>query len=74
MKKTIFLALSLSLLMTNTLAAQDGGPDFMRSMGKMYVVVAVIIAIFLGIVTFLIYLDKRLTRLENQIDENDQKQ
>lgn len=71
MKKIIFLALSMSLFITHSVAAQDGGPDFMRSMGKMYVVVAVIIAIFIGIVIFLIYLDNRLTKLENQIDEND---
>ena len=40
----------------------------MRSIGKMYIVVAVIAAIFIGIVIFLIYLDRKLTRLENQIN------
>ncbi len=74
MKKIIFLTLALSLLLSDVLIAQDRTPDFMRSMGKMYVVVAVIIAVFLGIVVFLTYLDKRLTRLENQIHDNDQKQ
>lgn len=43
----------------------------MRSMGKMYVVVAVIAAIFVGIVIFLVYLDRKLTRLENQINHHD---
>ena len=74
MKRIIFLALSLSLFAINSLAAQGEAPDFMRSMGKMYVVVAVIIAVFLGIVIFLTYLDKRVTKLENQIISNDQKQ
>jgi len=74
MKKIIFLTLALSLLLNDVLVAQDRTPDFMRSMGKMYVVVAVIVAVFLGIVVFLTYLDKRLTRLENQIHDNDQKQ
>jgi CcmD family protein len=38
-------------------------------MGKMYVVLAVVLAIFFGIVAFLIYLDRKLTKLENQIKE-----
>jgi CcmD family protein len=64
-----FLSLCL-LLVSSSLMAHDGGEDFMRSMGKMYVVVAVIVAIFIGIILFLIFLDKRLTKLENQIKEN----
>ena len=51
--------------------AQTNNPDFMRSTGKIYVVVAVVLAMFLGIVLFLIFLDRRLTNLENQIKEND---
>lgn len=43
----------------------------MRSMGKMYVVVAVILAIFLGIVIFMVYLDRKLTNIENQIDHHE---
>lgn len=41
----------------------------MRSTGKIYVVVAVIVAIFIGLVFFMVYLDKKLTKLENQINE-----
>ena len=48
-------------------AAQTGSTDFMRSMGKMYVVVAVIVAVFIGLVLFLVVLDRRLTKIENQI-------
>ena len=43
----------------------------MRSMGKMYVVVAVIAAIFLGIVVYLIRLDRKLTKLEDQIKNHE---
>lgn len=60
-----FLMFSLELM------GQNDAPDFMRSIGKIYVVVAVIIAIFMGIVLFLIYLDRKLTKLENQINDND---
>jgi len=62
-----FWLFSLSFTLAQSGAAD---PDFMRSRGKIYVVVAVIAAIFLGIVIFLIYLDRRLTNLENQIKDD----
>ncbi|MEM8582784.1 MAG: CcmD family protein [Bacteroidota bacterium] len=40
--------------------------DFMRSLGKIYVVVGVIVIIFLGLVFYLWRLDRRLTKLEDQ--------
>jgi len=67
-KKWIFWML-LQLGWVSPMLAQD--PDFMRSMGKMYVVVAVIVTVFLGIVAFLIYLDRKLNKLENQIKDHD---
>ena len=63
-KKTL-ATLSFMLIPFSFLLAQED-TDFMRSMGKMYVVVAVIAAIFIGIVIFLVYLDRKLTKLENQ--------
>ena len=47
------------------------GDDFMRSMGKMYVVVGVIVASFVGLVIYLIRLDSKLTKLEHQIKEHE---
>jgi len=42
--------------------------DTMRSNGKIYVVVAVILTIFAGIIIYLIRLDRKMTRLEkNQL-------
>jgi CcmD family protein len=70
MKKRLSSILSL-LTLVSALHAQTGDADFMRSTGKIYVVVAVILAIFAGIVLFLIYLDRKLTKLENQIKDND---
>lgn len=64
---TTFFFLTLHAL----LHAQTDSPDFMRSIGKIYVVVAVILAIFIGIVIFLVYLDRKLTKLENQIKDNE---
>ena len=65
----------LSILIFHFLAfttyGQSSDSDFMSSIGKIYVVVAVIVAVFLGIVIFLIYLDRKLTKLEDQIKEHD---
>lgn len=44
--------------------------DFLRSIGKLYVVVAVIVVVFLGIVLYLWSLDRRLTKLEDQTDDH----
>jgi len=44
----------------------------MRSLGKMYVVVGVIVLVFLGLAAFVWFLDRRLTKLEDQIDHHDQ--
>lgn len=62
--------LAACVLPLSALMAQNEA-DFMRSMGKMYVVLAVIAAIFIGIVFFLIHLDRKLTKLENQIHSHD---
>jgi CcmD family protein len=70
MNKIAYLT-SIFLFLALTVSGQSNSPDFMRSIGKIYVVVAVIIAIFIGIVLFLIYLDRKLTKLENQIKDNE---
>jgi len=43
--------------------------DLLRSNGKIYVVLAVVLIIFAGIVFFMIFLEGRLTRLEKEIDD-----
>jgi len=42
--------------------------DFMRSIGKIWVVVAALLIIFIGIVVFLFLLEKRISKLENDLD------
>ena len=68
-KKALSTVSLLLLPLTFLLAQQD--TDFMRSMGKMYVVVAVILAIFIGIIIYLIRLDRKLTKLEDQIKNHE---
>ncbi|HEX2606116.1 MAG TPA: CcmD family protein [Flavisolibacter sp.] len=44
--------------------------DTMRQNGKIYVVVAVILAIFTGIILYLIRLDRKISRLEKETHKN----
>ena len=68
MKNAISLLTAL-LLIPILAIGQGDNTDFMRSVGKMYVVYGVIIVIFIVLVLFLVYLDRRLTKLENQIND-----
>lgn len=70
-KKTSLTFFLLIAAFVRVFAQTASGDDFMRSMGKMYVVVAAIVTIFLGIIVFLIYLERKLTKLENQTRDND---
>jgi CcmD family protein len=59
---TIFL-----ILITSTIAsAQTEMADTMRSNGKIYVVVAVLATIFAGIFAYLVYLDRKISRIEQE--------
>lgn len=61
------LSLVFLLLTSLTLSAQEiEMATGMRASGKIYVVVAVIATIFIGIVIYLIALDKRIRRLEKE--------
>jgi hypothetical protein len=57
---------SIDFLLLN--AAAPEGVDFFRSTGKINVVYAVILIIFLGLVFSIYRLDKRLTSLENRVN------
>lgn len=67
MGKIITWILAILLLSFFTAAADTAQPemaDIMRSNGKIYVVVMVMATIFAGIIAFLIYLDRKITKLE----------
>ena len=51
------------------LVQAQGNRDFMRETGKINVVVGVILLIFLGIAWYLVRLDRKLTKLEHQLNE-----
>jgi len=63
----------LLVLCSLALAAQSAAEppaDFLRSINKMYVVVAVIAVVFLGIVFYLWSLDRKISDVENQIKDH----
>lgn len=60
---SLFILLFLSLFAT----AQDGKTemaDLMRSNGRIYVVIAVIVLILLGLILYLVRLDRKIRKLE----------
>ena len=67
-KKLILTSLAM-LSFSAPLFCQASDQDFLRSTGKIYVVVAVIAVIFLLIVAFLIYLERRISKLEKLADD-----
>ncbi|TAF63269.1 MAG: CcmD family protein [Cytophagales bacterium] len=44
--------------------------DALRAEGKIYVVVAVIVTMVLGIVGYLVFLDRKINRIENEINNS----
>jgi Ca2+/Na+ antiporter len=69
MRKLNHLLILLLLLGCSTVInAQDKKPatDLMRSNGRIYVVVAVMLAILAGLIIYLVRLDRKMTKLEKE--------
>ncbi|MGH1336127.1 MAG: CcmD family protein [Aureispira sp.] len=69
MMKVICNLAALLLLPVLVQAQDQGGNDFFSNIGKMYVTVAVIVILFLGIIAFLVYLERKVARLERDLEE-----
>ena len=68
MKKAARILLGLLLVINPTLFAQDAQmADTMRSEGKIYVVVAIILVIFFGLITYLVYTERKISKLEKRL-------
>jgi CcmD family protein len=67
--KKVFLIILYTILSLPAALAQGNG-DFMRATGKINVVVAVVLLIFFGIVWYLVRLERKLTKLEHQINDD----
>jgi hypothetical protein len=76
MRKVRFLPLIMFLLCTLFAQAQTTATqtvdmaDGMRSNGKIYVVVGVLVIILFGLLAYLVSIDRKVTRVEKSIKEN----
>jgi hypothetical protein len=61
-KISLFLLSIVSFFSTSALA-QPEMADTMRSEGKIYVVVAILLVIFAGLIGYLVLLDRKVTRI-----------
>ncbi|MET4108758.1 CcmD family protein [Hymenobacter sp. UYP22] len=72
LRAAVLLLLTLLLPVLHAVAQPAEQPemaDTLRQSGKIYVVVAVIAVVLAGLLFFLVSLDRRLTRLEKEVQE-----
>jgi len=75
-KLFLTLIFFVSQILARAQNLSDNAPemaDTFRDNGKIYVVIAVIALIFVSIVAFLVYLERKLSKLEKTIQEKEQK-
>lgn len=65
MKKYLTFLLMMVSLAANAQNAEMA--DVMRSNGKIYVVVGIILIVLAGLITYLFLLDRKITKLENKL-------
>jgi CcmD family protein len=66
MQKILATLLVSVFTLVSAFAQNASNPDFMRSTGKIYVVVGVLVMTFVGIVAFLVHIERRLNKLEQE--------
>ena len=62
----------LSVLANDALAQNAEMADTFRSEGKIYVVVAIILIVLIGLILYLFLMDRKMSRLERIIQEKKQ--
>ena len=71
-----FFGVAVMMLISFLLKAQDLTADqqaanFLRESGKLNVVITVLVTIFVGIVIFLLFQERRISKLEKKIKDNE---
>ena len=64
-KIILFMLVSLTSAMAQTPQPVEMG-DIMRSEGKIYVVVAIMLVVFLGLIVYLVAIDRKVGKLEKK--------
>jgi CcmD family protein len=67
--KKISSILALTLLAIPGFAQEVEMADTMRSEGKIYVVVAILLVILAGLIIYVFTIDRKATRLEKKLEE-----
>jgi hypothetical protein len=67
MKKVLTIMLVLNF--PNLFAQEVEMASTMRDNGKIYVVVAIVLVVLAGLITYLFLMDRKVTRLERQLSE-----
>jgi CcmD family protein len=70
--KNRFLTALLSLFTVLTAQAQASTvemADTMRSEGKIYVVVGIVLIVLVGLIVYLVVMDRKVSRLEKQLSD-----
>jgi hypothetical protein len=68
MKNLPKLFVFFAFLFSRTTFAQPAEmADVMRSNGKIYVVVAIILVVFAGLIVYVVAMDRKITRLEKKL-------
>lgn len=69
MKKLLTLFF-FTLTSLSSFAQEPEMADAMRANGKIYVVVAVVLIVLIGLFLYLFLLDRKITRLERKFEDN----
>lgn len=67
MRKYLYLLLAM-LVSVGAYAQEAEMADVMRSNGKIYVIVGIILIVLAGLIAYLFALDRKITKLENKLD------
>lgn len=71
--KTLVKLFTIGFMCLTSLAgyAQSDVPmaDEMRANGKIYVVVAIVVLILIGLVVYVVVVDRKISRLEKKLDD-----
>ena len=62
----LLFSMVFTLFITVVFGQADQSPDFMRSVGKIYVVASVTLVILLTLFIYLIILDRKISRIEKR--------
>lgn len=71
-KHLVLTVLSLVISLAGHAQNQAEMADTMRSNGKIYVVVGIVLIVLAGLITYLFILDKKVKKLENLLSRKDQ--